>query len=65
MSFLNAEWRKLAIANYVIDPEVLKKYVPAGTEIDLWKDKCYVSLISPHKFLCGRSHLCFYSNNNK
>ena len=45
MSFLNAEWRKLAIANYVIDPEVLKKYVPAGTEIDLWKDKCYVSLI--------------------
>ena len=45
MSFLNAEWRKLAIANYVIDTEVLKKYVPAGTEIDLWKDKCYVSLI--------------------
>ena len=45
MSFLNAEWRKLAIANYVIDPVVLKKYVPAGTEIDLWKDKCYVSLI--------------------
>lgn len=45
MSFLNAEWRKLAIANYVIDPEVLKNYVPAGTEIDLWKDKCYVSLI--------------------
>ena len=45
MSFLNAEWRKLAIANYVIDPEVLKKYVPAGTEIDLWNDKCFVSLI--------------------
>ena len=45
MSFINAEWRKLAIANYVIDPEILRKYVPAGTEIDLWKDKCYVSLI--------------------
>ena len=29
----------------LIDPEVLKNYVPAGTEIDLWKDKCYVSLI--------------------
>ena len=48
MSFINAEWRKLAIANYVIDPEILRKYVPAGTEIDLWKDKCYVSL----KALC-------------
>ena len=45
MSFINAEWRKLAIANYVIDPEILRKNVPAGTEIDLWKDKCYVSLI--------------------
>ena len=45
MSFLNAEWRKLAIANYVIDPSIIKKYVPAGTELDLWEDKCYVSLI--------------------
>ena len=45
MSFLNAEWRKLAIANYVIDPRVLEKYVPPGTELDLWQDKCYVSLI--------------------
>tara|TARA_B110000977_G_scaffold167491_1_gene216116 strand:- start:12 stop:731 length:720 start_codon:yes stop_codon:yes gene_type:complete len=45
MSFLNAEWRKLAIANYVIDPSILEKYVPPGTELDLWQDKCYVSLI--------------------
>ncbi|MDP5121531.1 MAG: DUF2071 domain-containing protein [Spirosomaceae bacterium] len=45
MSFLKAEWRKLAMANYVIDPEILKKYVPAGTELDLWEGKCYVSLI--------------------
>lgn len=45
MSFLNAEWRKLAIANYVIDPEVLKKHVPSGTELDLWENKCYISLV--------------------
>ena len=45
MSFLNAEWRKLALANYVIDPTILKKYVPNGTELDLWEDKCYVSLV--------------------
>ena len=45
MSFLNAEWRKLAIANYVINPSVLSKYVPVGTELDLWENKCFVSLI--------------------
>ena len=45
MSFLKAEWRKLAMANYEIDPEILKKYVPFGTELDLWGNKCYVSLV--------------------
>ena len=45
MSFLKAEWRKLALANYKIDPEVLRPYVPAGTELDLWNDTCYVSLV--------------------
>ena len=45
MSFLKAEWRKLAIANYVIDKEVLTKYIPNGTELDLWNGNCYVSLV--------------------
>ncbi|MGY6647304.1 YqjF family protein [Wenyingzhuangia sp. IMCC45574] len=45
MSFLKAEWRKLVIANYNINPEILEKYVPAGTELDLWNGKCYVSLV--------------------
>lgn len=45
MSFLKAEWRKLAIANYIINKHVLSKYIPAGTELDLWEDKCYVSLV--------------------
>ncbi|MGD1840707.1 MAG: YqjF family protein [Thermonemataceae bacterium] len=45
MSFLRAEWRKLAIANYIIDSNVLKPYTPAGTELDLWNGNCYVSLI--------------------
>ncbi|MBR9860032.1 DUF2071 domain-containing protein [bacterium] len=45
MSFLNAEWRKLALANYSIEPGILKQYVPAGTELDLWTGKCYVSLV--------------------
>jgi len=45
LSFLKAEWRKLVIANYVIDREILAKYLPIGTELDLWKGKCFVSLV--------------------
>ncbi len=45
MSFLNAEWRKLAIANYEVDSDILNKYLPYKTEIDLWNNTCYVSLV--------------------
>ncbi|WP_433833839.1 YqjF family protein [Flavobacterium anhuiense] len=45
MDFLNAEWKNLALFNYEVDHEVLEKYVPAGTEIDIWNNKCYVSLV--------------------
>jgi|SRR5687767_1291409 len=43
--FLTAEWRKLAFANYVINPEVLLKYVPKGTELDSFNGQYYVSLV--------------------
>ncbi len=45
MSFLKAEWRKLAIANYIIDKDYLTEFVPIGTELDLWNGKCFVSLV--------------------
>ena len=45
MSFLNAEWRKLIMVNYAVDKATLTKYLPAGTELDLWNGTCYVSLI--------------------
>ena len=45
MSFLRAEWRKLAIANYAVEPAVLSQYLPAGTQLDLWEGTCYVSLV--------------------
>ncbi|MBP4139328.1 YqjF family protein [Flavobacterium geliluteum] len=45
MTFLNAQWRNLALINYEIDPQLLKKYLPAGTEIDFWNGKCYVSVV--------------------
>lgn len=44
-TFLTAEWRKLAIANYEIDSKILKNYIPNKTEIDLWNNTCYVSLV--------------------
>lgn len=45
MNFLKAEWRKLAIINYEINPEILEKYLPKGTELDFYQGKCYVSLV--------------------
>lgn len=45
-SFLKAQWRHLAFANYEVNPDVLKPYLPAGTELDLWNGKCYASLVA-------------------
>ena len=44
-TFLQAEWRKLAMANYSIDKKLLDKYLPQRTEVDLWNNICYVSLV--------------------
>jgi uncharacterized protein YqjF (DUF2071 family) len=43
--FLTAEWRWLAMLNYEIDPKALARFVPAGTELDFWNEKTYVSLV--------------------
>ena len=45
MNFLKAEWKNLALFNYEVDAKILEKYLPSGTEIDLWNNKCYVSLV--------------------
>ena len=45
MKFLTAEWRKLAIFNFEIDPDLLKSYVPKGTELDFFNGKCLVSVV--------------------
>lgn len=45
MNFLQAEWRKLAIINYEINPDILLPYLPKGTELDFYEGKCYVSLV--------------------
>lgn len=44
-TFLSAEWRKLILANYSVDPAILQPYLPARTELDIWNDTCYVSVV--------------------
>ncbi|MGQ7856195.1 YqjF family protein [Pedobacter sp. WC2501] len=43
--FLTAEWRKLALAQYSVDKEILSKYLPQHTILDDWQGKYYVSLV--------------------
>ena len=44
-TFLSAEWRNLILINYEVKPEILLEYLPAKTELDLWNNVCYVSLV--------------------
>jgi len=44
-TFLTAEWKNLAMLNYVVDPHLLRPYIPAGTELDQHHGETYVSLI--------------------
>ncbi len=44
-AFLSAQWKKLILANYAVDSAILKPYLPAHTELDLWNDTCYVSVV--------------------
>jgi uncharacterized protein YqjF (DUF2071 family) len=43
--FLEADWRKLIMANYPVPPDVLKPYVPHRTELDFHNGVCHVSLV--------------------
>lgn len=43
--FLTARWQDLIMANYEVDTSLLEQRVPAGTELDLFEGKCFVSLV--------------------
>ena len=43
--FLTAEWRDLAMLNYEVDPSLLERYVPPGTDLDSFERKTCVSLV--------------------
>jgi len=53
-TFLSARWENLIMANYAVNPVILKPYLPAGVELDLYKDKAYVSLVG---FMFKRTRL--------
>jgi hypothetical protein len=43
--FLTANWRYLAMLNYVIDPALVEPLVPSGTEIDYENGDTFVSIV--------------------
>ena len=43
--FLTAEWKNLLMLNYSVDPSLLEPLVPAGTELDAFEGKTYLSLV--------------------
>jgi uncharacterized protein YqjF (DUF2071 family) len=43
--FLTAEWKYLALVNYLIDPKILVPYLPKGTELDNYNGNHFVSLV--------------------
>ena len=52
--FLTAEWHHLAILNYEVDPNVLRPLVPAGTELDDWQGRAFISIVG---FLFLNTHV--------
>ncbi len=44
-TFLKANWENLIMANYEVDPAILKPYLPKGVELDFYNFKTYVSLV--------------------
>jgi uncharacterized protein YqjF (DUF2071 family) len=44
-TFLKANWENLIMANYEVDPSILKPFLPKGLELDFHNDKTYVSLV--------------------
>ncbi|PYJ29437.1 MAG: hypothetical protein DME80_03310 [Verrucomicrobia bacterium] len=43
--FLTANWRYLAMLNYVVDPCLLASMVPSGTEIDFENGETFLSVV--------------------
>ena len=44
-NFLTARWENLIMANYEVDPVILQPWLPAGTELDYYGGRTFVSLV--------------------
>lgn len=43
--FMTASWNHLIMANYAVDPQILKPFLPSETVLDEYEGACYVSLV--------------------
>ena len=43
--FLTAYWQNLVMVNYEVAPDILRPWVPAGVELDVWDGKVLVSVV--------------------
>jgi len=43
--FLTAGWHNLAMLNFPVAPGLLEPYLPAGTELDFWHGRPYLSVV--------------------
>jgi hypothetical protein len=43
--FLAANWRYLAMINFIVDPAILERFVPEGTELDFYKGETFLSVV--------------------
>jgi len=46
LPFLSAYWRNLIVLNYEVDPLILARFLPLGTELDLFEGKALISVIA-------------------
>jgi uncharacterized protein YqjF (DUF2071 family) len=43
--FLSARWESLVMLSWEVDPALLQRRVPRGTQLDLWEGKAFVSAV--------------------
>ncbi len=44
--FLTAEWKNLILLTYAVDPTLLEPYLPKGLELDIYKNKAFISFVA-------------------
>jgi uncharacterized protein YqjF (DUF2071 family) len=44
-AFLTAQWRNLVVLNFDVDATLLLPFLPAGTELDFWNGRTFLSLV--------------------